>query len=143
MTKEIVTIFADGAARGNPGPAACGVVIRLDGKVYHLGFYLGKTTNNTAEYKAVIAALTWLEKHLEQRKEPPARINLYLDSELVTRQLNGDYRVKANNLKGLHTKIKALELELAIPVVYTFVRREKNRLADQLANEVLDLVEYL
>lgn len=143
MTKEIVTVFADGAARGNPGPAACGVVMRLDRQTYHLGFYLGETTNNVAEYKAVITALTWLRKFHEQREIQPVRIDLYLDSELVIRQLSGEYRVKANNLKHLHLKIKALEMELGIPVVYTFVRREKNQLADRLANDILDLRDSL
>jgi ribonuclease HI len=145
MTKEIVTVFADGAARGNPGPASCGVVLRFSHQTYHLGFYLGETTNNVAEYQAVIAALTWLHqfKFSEQIEIRPVRIDLHLDSELVIRQLSGEYRVKANNLKQLHLKIKTLEMELEVPVVYIFVRREKNQLADRLANEVLDLAEQI
>lgn len=128
-----IKIYCDGAARGNPGPAACGFVSMDDGRVIQKqGKYLGVTTNNVAEYEAVILALEWLkERH-------SAGAELFLDSQLVVRQLTGMYKVKDKNLLALVLKIKTLEKNLGAPVFYNNIEREKNRLADFLVNKILD-----
>jgi ribonuclease HI len=126
-------VHTDGAARGNPGPAAIGVVIQ-DGHghvVYEASRSLGIHTNNEAEYLALIAALEYL------REARAREADFYLDSELVVRQLNGVYRVKEPRLRALHGK--AVLLLNAVPVhAVRHVPREKNARADALANEALD-----
>jgi ribonuclease HI len=94
---------SDGGARGNPGPGAIGVVIRKDGKIVkEYKSAIGKTTNNVAEYKAVIKALELASKFGQE-------ITCYLDSELVVKQLRGEYQVKNAKLKSLYNKAKKLE----------------------------------
>ena len=126
-------VHTDGAARGNPGPAAIGVVIQDEsGRViYEMSRSLGVRTNNEAEYLALIAALEYL-------KEARAReADFYLDSELVVRQLNGQYKVKEPRLKSLHGQ--ATMLLNAVPAhTLRHVRRKENARADELANEALD-----
>jgi ribonuclease HI len=126
-------MFTDGGARGNPGPAAIGVVIKSDKhKIIHkVGKYIGTTTNNNAEYAALIEGLTFL-KELKY-----SQVNCYLDSELVVKQLNGLYKVKNKNIKKNWNKIKALEKNF-IRITYQHVKRERNREADGLVNQVLD-----
>lgn len=128
-----VNMFTDGGARGNPGPAAIGVVIKSDKhKIIHkVGKYIGTTTNNNAEYAALIEGLTFL-KELKY-----SQVNCYLDSELVVKQLNGLYKVKNKNIKKNWNKIKALEKNF-IRITYQHVKRERNREADGLVNQVLD-----
>jgi len=126
-------VHTDGAARGNPGPAAIGVVVAAhDGHVvYEASRTLGVHTNNEAEYMALIAALEYLRG---------ARIraaDFHLDSELVVRQLKGEYRVKEPRLKALHAQ--AVMLLNAVPQhSIRHVPRERNARADALANEALD-----
>ena len=133
--KEILEfhIQADGASRGNPGKAGVGAVISdAQGRtVKELKCFLGMATNNVAEYRAVILAL---EKALELGG---GRVTVYLDSELVVRQLQGEYRVREAHLQTLHRR--ALEI-LSRFSKYTihYVPREENRRADQLANEAID-----
>jgi len=133
--KEILEfhIQADGASRGNPGKAGVGAVISdAQGRtVKELKCFLGMTTNNVAEYRAVILAL---EKALELGG---GRVTVCLDSELVVRQLQGEYRVREAHLQTLHRR--ALEI-LSRFSKYTihYVPREENRRADQLANEAID-----
>lgn len=125
------TIHTDGGARGNPGPAGIGAVIDFDGQ--HLNFkeYIGEATNNVAEYKAVILAL-------ENAKELGAEeIDLFLDSELVQQQLSGIYKVKNPDLGKLFVKVWNLQQNFK-KVKYVHVRREDNKEADKLVNEVLD-----
>lgn len=126
-------VHTDGAARGNPGPSAIGVVITgPDGHVvYESSRRLGVHTNNEAEYLALIAALEYLRG---------ARIraaDFYLDSELVVRQLSGRYRVKEPRLRALHEQVGAL-LEAVPQHAIHHVPREQNARADALANEALD-----
>ena len=126
-------MFTDGAARGNPGPAALGVVIEDDKGVRLRGLhrYIGTATNNQAEYQALIeglkAALEW----------KPDRLEVYLDSKLVVEQINGGYRVKKPELQPLHSRAKEL-LEAFGEVVVAHVERKRNRGADALANRSLD-----
>ncbi len=130
MKKIIVN--TDGGARGNPGPAGIGVVFSdSEEKVistYHK--YIGEATNNVAEYKALVWALE-LAKNYEFDK-----IECRLDSELVVKQLNGEYKVKDQVLKELYSKVK--ELTFFKPVSFSHVRREKNKLADKLVNQAID-----
>lgn len=129
-------IFSDGGARGNPGPAACAfVVVDNDGKVVHKrSKFLGDATNNRAEYQGVALALNWLLSN-EVTKTP---INFYMDSELVVKQLNRDYKVKDQNLKNLFFYINNLLLKIKPKIIFQHVPRLKNKLADFLVNKELD-----
>jgi ribonuclease HI len=125
-------LHTDGGARGNPGPAAIGIVLKKDGKtIYELGSYIGKDTNNVAEYKAVIEGL----KAAQEKKIK--RLTCYIDSELVVKQLKGEYKVKQAHLKFLWTQVKTIENSF-VKVSYEHVKREKNAEADALVNKVLD-----
>jgi ribonuclease HI len=128
-----ILIHADGASRGNPGEAGAGVVI-ADGQGKTLKewkSYLGMATNNVAEYRAVLLAL---EKASALGVKS---VIINMDSELVVRQLLGEYKVREAHLKPLHQK--ALELLRAFPQYrLRHVPREENRRADQLANEAID-----
>lgn len=126
-------IHTDGGARGNPGPAALGIVIfkPQGGIVKKIGKYLGKKTNNEAEYEAVIQAL---KEALDLGAEA---VEVNLDSELVVRQLGGVYRIKNARMRELVSRVRNLESNFS-KVSYKHIPREKNALADQLVNEVLD-----
>ncbi|MEL7087003.1 MAG: ribonuclease HI family protein [Planctomycetota bacterium] len=128
------TIHIDGGARGNPGPAGVGVVIQdtaNDKYLYEAGYYLGEATNNVAEYNGLI-------KGLEVANELGAkRILVVSDSELMVKQINGQYRVKAENLKPLYQDAVKL-LGRFGKWEMTHTRRENNKLADQLANRAMD-----
>lgn len=137
MSKDGLKIYCDGGARGNPGPAAAAFVVVDNGKAVYKGSrYLGVTTNNVAEYKAVLMALSWLINN--SQKVGSDRVYFFLDSQLVTRQLTGDYKIKSRNLKPLLVKIKKLEGKGNFNAIYKSVPRTKNRLADFLVNKVLD-----
>jgi ribonuclease HI len=123
----------DGGARGNPGPAGYGARVE-DAKgnvVRELSGFLGFTTNNVAEYGGLLAALG-------AARELGARsLEVFADSELMVRQMNGQYKVKNEKLKPLHAKAQALASGLASFRI-RHVRREENRDADKLANEAMD-----
>lgn len=133
------TIFCDGGARGNPGPAAAGFVISdPTGKVLvKLGKSLGETTNNVAEYQAVIEALSWLV----QKEIKKQRLKFFLDSMLVVNQLNGLFKIKNANLRNLAVKVRQLENTIGGQISYHFVPREENKIADGLVNQTLDQKE--
>lgn len=126
-------IFSDGGARGNPGPAGIGFVIKdeEDNVLYKEGRKIGETTNNQAEYQAIVAAL---EKAAEMKGED---LHCFLDSELVVKQLNGEYKVKDPGLAEQYMKIWNLKNKFK-SVKYEHVYREQNKLADSLVNEALD-----
>lgn len=131
MSKLI--IYTDGGARGNPGPAGIGAVLYNEQReiVSEISVYLGRATNNQAEYRAVIAAL-------EKAKQLGAdELDLFLDSELVVRQLNREYKVKNKELAPLFLNIHNLSLGFK-KISYTHVPREQNSLADALANQAMD-----
>jgi len=134
-----ITIFTDGGARGNPGPAAAGAVIYAGKERLICGKYLGENTNNFAEYSAVIIAL---EKLLEQSREThkDLQIDLFADSLLVVKQLNEEYKVKSANIKPLHEQVKLLESKFG-KVNHFHVPREKNREADAQVNRILDEIK--
>ncbi len=134
-------IFSDGGARGNPGPAAASFVAQNDaGNILgKCGKYLGNNiTNNVAEYHGVILGLKWLLSQPAIIGGRSLVINFYLDSELVMKQLTGQYRVKDSKMKILIVEVKNLEIKLKFPVKYQLVPRHENKEADRLVNEVLD-----
>jgi ribonuclease HI len=128
-------VHTDGAARGNPGPAAIGVVIEdEEGRtVYEASRALGVRTNNEAEYHALITALEYL------KDVRPAEVEFRLDSELVVKQIGGQYKVKEPRLQALHGQVIML-LNAVKKFKFRHVRREENARADELANEALDAV---
>lgn len=132
MTSKII-IHSDGGARGNPGPAGIGVVLSDSegNKLSEISQYLGETTNNQAEYRALIAGL-------ERAKELGAlEVDCYLDSELVVKQLNRQYKVKNADLAPLFLKIYNLTQSFK-STKFTHIRRELNKEADKLANDAMD-----
>lgn len=132
-TGERLRLRTDGASRGNPGPAAAGVVVESDEgeTLYSIGVYLGEMPNNQAEYRALIMGLRAIGEF------QPSAVDVFMDSELVVRQMTGAYRVRDAILQQLYREAKALVQ--ALPrVTFTHVRRAENALADQLANQALD-----
>ena len=136
MTVKKLVIYTDGASRGNPGPAAIGVVIHDESgrAAATISQCLGEATNNQAEYRAIIAGL---EKALELGA---THIELRSDSELVVQQLSGKYRVKNEALKPLSQKVEELRARLS-GLSVSYIPREKNKEADKLANQALDALE--
>lgn len=125
--------MVDGAARGNPGEAGCGAVIcDASGQVVkELRLYLGKATNNVAEYKALLMGIEGVLE-IEVKK-----LRIQSDSELLVRQLNGFYRVKDEKLKPLYAKAVELLRQLECYRII-HVKREHNKPADRLANQAID-----
>src|ERR1044071_6919401 len=125
--------MVDGAARGNPGEAGCGAVILDDAGsvVKELSCYLGHATNNVAEYEALLMGLE------ELRRLGKKKIRVQSDSQLLVRQLNGQYRVKDEKLKHLFDRARNLLGEFD-PIRVVHVSRESNKLADRLANQAID-----
>ena len=134
-------LYTDGGARGNPGPAATGVVVlNLDGKVLKTASkYLGVGTNNMAEYSALVQGLETIAK-LAGTKVGQASVVAHLDSELVVKHLSGEYKLKAVDLKPLFAKVQSLAAKFA-KVKFQHVRRELNSQADALVNLRLDAHE--
>ncbi len=132
MKYNKLQIFTDGGARGNPGPAGIGVVIWSGNElVGRHKKYIGVATNNQAEYKAVILALE------EVKKLSVEELEFFLDSELVVKQLNREYKVKDKDLAPLF--VQAWNLSMGFKkATFTHVPREKNKEADKLVNEAID-----
>lgn len=134
--KRKLKVYSDGGARGNPGPAASAfIVLRSNKVIQNESKYLGNATNNFAEYTGVLMALKWLKDNLENSKE---QIHFLLDSELVVNQLKGKYKIKSENLKPIINQIKTVEKNILNEIIYYYIPREKNKLADYLVNKVLD-----
>ena len=127
------TLFTDGGSRGNPGPAASGaVLVAPDGRILHeVGHFLGIATNNVAEWTALRLGLEAALEH------GVASLAVRMDSELVVKQLSGEYRVKHPDLQPLHARVRSL-LRKFSHVDIAHVRRENNKLADAVVNRVLD-----
>ncbi|MDD3648439.1 MAG: ribonuclease HI family protein [Candidatus Dojkabacteria bacterium] len=138
MEKKI-KVYTDGGARGNPGPAAGGIVIfDEDGKLLAIDAkYFGNTTNNQAEYQALELAIKLLIK-----RNITGRILCYLDSELAVKQLKGEYKVKNSGIARVKEKIDGL-LKTFQSIEFIHVRREENKFADKLVNVILDAREKL
>jgi ribonuclease HI len=129
----VFTAHVDGASRGNPGPASYAAIIYgPDGsQVFQIGKYLGRDTNNVAEYYALISALDYAATH------SIARLRVHSDSELLVRQMQGRYKVKSPDLRPLFERASKLARSLEYFAIQ-HVPRELNRDADRLANEALD-----
>jgi ribonuclease HI len=122
----------DGGSRGNPGPAGYGVRIEQDdGSVVELKESIGLATNNVAEYSGLIAALAWAVTH------GVSRLHVRADSDLLVKQMRGEYRVKSPGLQPLFEQARALARQIG-DVKFEHVRREFNKDADRLANEAMD-----
>lgn len=135
---EKLYIYTDGGARGNPGPAACGAVIKNGGEVIlETSKYIGIATNNQAEYEALILALEKAKEIFGSKKTKEMAMECHLDSELVVKQLNHEYRIKNEGLKPLYLKVCNLLRDFN-SVKFTHIRREQNKLADKLVNQELD-----
>lgn len=131
-TGGAATASIDGGARGNPGPAGFGVRIeRDDGSIVELKEAVGIATNNVAEYRGLLAALTWAVQH------GIAHLHVRSDSDLLVKQMRGEYRVKHEGLKPLWQQAQALARQVG-RVQFEHVRREMNKEADRLANEAMD-----
>jgi ribonuclease HI len=136
MQKETIIIYTDGGSRSNPGPAAIGVWSpQLDIAV---GEYIGKATNNEAEYRAIIAALSYAKKKLGKGNAKEAQIEIRSDSQLIVEQLNGNYKVKEETLFKWFVEVWNRMQEFA-SVTMVHIPREKNKEADRLVNEALDV----
>ena len=126
------TAHVDGGSRGNPGPAGYGVFItRDDGSTVEIKESIGITTNNVAEYNGLLAALRWAAEHGIRS------LTVRADSELMIKQMRGEYRVKNPGLRPLYEEAQSLARRLA-RVTFEHVRREFNQEADRLANEAMD-----
>jgi len=133
MNDQTLKLYTDGGARGNPGPAAGAFVIcKLDKTVVEKsGFYIGETTNNQAEYQALEAGL----KRVSELK--PSELQVFMDSELVIKQINGQYKIKNAQLVPIYDRIKALTQNFQT-ISFTHVPRILNKLADAEVNRILD-----
>lgn len=145
---EKIIIYTDGGARNNPGPAGIGIVIYDEaGEILkEYKEYIGEATNNQAEYKALIKGLELAQDYIDSRlcgndekeggNDKEVKINCFLDSELVVKQLNKEYKVKDPSIKELYNQV--LDLAIFKNVNFEHIRREKNKLADRLVNEAID-----
>jgi ribonuclease HI len=141
-----IFVLTDGGARGNPGAAACAFVIKIPDKseiIFQEGEFLGISTNNKAEYRGIINALTWLTKNLDILSKG-SKISFFSDSELVVRQLNGIYRIKDSQMLILYSRVQGLITELkeqrASAITFTHFPRSQNSDADLLVNQTLDRI---
>jgi|SRR3989344_7126844 len=133
MESKKFIIYTDGGSRGNPGPSAIGAVVGH--KEY--GEQIGRTTNNVAEYSAVIFALKKAKQLLTSKKAEQTYIELRTDSELLVKQLNGEYKIKDKDLQPLFIEVWNLKQDFK-NVVFLHVTRDNNKKADSLVNKALN-----
>lgn len=136
-----IHINTDGGARGNPGPAAIGVVFfdESENIIFQLGQPIGSATNNIAEYRAIVEALEILKKSKWLKdNQNTAKIICRLDSQLVIEQICGRYRVKNEGLKPYFQKLLSLIAEIKGEFTFQYVSRTENQIADKLVNLALD-----
>lgn len=140
-----IHVYTDGGARGNPGDAAIGVYITDSSNKEIAGFgkKIGFSTNNVAEYTAVLEALDWIIKNKKQVRFVKKKLNItkaffFLDSLLVYSQIVGLYKVKNSNLRSLLFSIREKETEAGLPIFYKHIPREQNKKADTYVNKALD-----
>ncbi|MFH1979109.1 MAG: ribonuclease HI family protein [Patescibacteria group bacterium] len=140
--KEKIIIYTDGGSRGNPGPAGVGVVFKNDKNqvIKKYSKDIGEGTNNEAEYEAVILALQKAKQVFGKEKVKDFNIEFRMDSELIARQLKGEYKIKEEKLFPLFIKIWNLRMEFG-KITFTEIPREQNKEADALANEAMDKKE--
>ncbi len=137
---EEYVVRTDGGARGNPGPAASGAVVerRIGDRlkvIEEISEWLGEATNNVAEYQAVIFGLESVKRHA---KKLPVLVDVVMDSQLITEQMNGNYRVRNEGLKPLYNEVRELCVALGGVVTFRHVPRAENKHADRLVNQAID-----
>jgi len=133
-----ITIYTDGGSRGNPGPAAIGIVIQKeDQTLKKYSEFIEEKTNNEAEYEAVLFALRKVKLLFGKKEAKEMEVEILMDSELVANQLNHQYKIKEKNLQPLFIKIWNLAIDFK-NVHFSYIPREKNKEADRLVNEALD-----
>lgn len=137
---KTITIHTDGAARGNPGSAGIGAVIASETgeQLAEISEYIGETTNNYAEYEAVIRALETLKKQVGTKERADLSVTIKLDSELVTKQLNDEYQIKEETLFPQFIRVHNLRVKYFPRIDFVHVPREENKEADSLANRAID-----
>ncbi len=129
-------VFTDGGSLNNPGPAASSYLIYKSGKlITKEAVYLGKATNNFAEYSAMTMALAKIKDLLISLR--PSKIFCFSDSSLMINQINGIFKVKNKDLREFILKIRILEQEINAPIIYKHIPREKNQAADALVKNCL------
>jgi len=135
--KNELSIYCDGGARGNPGPAAAAFVVKdHSGKtIGSYGYFLGEATNNQAEYQAVIKSLEWVNGHYPDSQ---ITVNYFIDSLLVVNQIKGLYKIKNAELRNLILVVRQLDNSLKRKISYHHIPREKNWQADALVNQTID-----
>jgi ribonuclease HI len=136
--KKGLSIFCDGGARGNPGPAAIGFVVFQNERIVHkFSKKIGRATNNIAEYQAVIAALEWISQRSTVYRLP-STVSFFLDSQLIFNQLKGNFKIKNSHLQKLIVRAKSAERKIKERVNYTYIPRSQNKIADALVNQALN-----
>lgn len=135
----ILEVYTDGGARGNPGPAAIGGLAFLENKkIFEFSKQIGPSTNNIAEYTALLEAIRRVKDYLQNSEKKINKIIFYSDSNLMVSQLNGLYKIKNANLALILQRIKDVQNRLRQDVSYEHIPREKNKEADRLVNESFD-----
>jgi len=142
MENNKITIYCDGGSRGNPGPSAIAFVIEKANselRIKNLEFskFIGEATNNEAEYSAVIFALKKIKQLIGKEKIKRMEIEVKADSELLIKQLNGEYKIKEKNLIPLFIEIWNLKIDFN-KIKFTHIPREENKQADLLVNKELN-----
>lgn len=143
INKDKIIIYTDGGSRGNPGPAAIGVVIgdEKGNVIKKYSEYLGETvTNNEAEYQAVIFAMKKIKHLLGKKKIKNTLIEIRSDSELLINQLNGKFKIQDKKIAELFIKTWNLKIDFG-PVIFQHISREENKEADKLLNQTLNQKE--
>ncbi|MDD5552016.1 MAG: ribonuclease HI family protein [Candidatus Pacebacteria bacterium] len=136
MTQKII-INTDGGAIGNPGPAGIGVIIKDEGKEKKYSEKIGNATNNEAEYKALIFSLKKTKLLFGKKNVKNIELDCYLDSELLVKQLNGEYKIKEKDLQQLFIEVWNLKIDFK-NVKFIHVPREQNKEADALVGQAID-----
>jgi ribonuclease HI len=137
---KMITLHTDGGARGNPGPAGAGAVVcDASGRtIKEVSKYLGHQTNNFAEYTAVVLGLEMIAKHFGKAQCKELDVQVFMDSELVCKQLNREYQIKEPTLFPLFIQVNNLQVSTFPHLHFAHVPRKDNAHADRLANEAMD-----
>ncbi len=140
MSNLKFTIYTDGGARNNPGPAGAGfVILNSQNEILKEGSeYLGEKTNNWAEYEAVYLSLQALKKIVGEKETRKCSIEIKMESQLAVLQLSGMYQIKKENLFSQFIKIWNMRVKYFPEIIFTHIPREKNKEADKLANKAMD-----
>lgn len=144
MTASQFIIHTDGGSRGNPGPAATGIVVLSEDEVLHeFGTYLGVATNNEAEYTAVIEALKWFISSDVKRATSEVSLSFKLDSQLVVEQLSRRWKIKEPRLQQLADAVWKLLSDHHLNATFSYIPRSQNAAADRQVNLTLDSVQTI